>query len=252
MQMPGRISLIIIIVALFLGATGILAMFGYTHGVGGGPMISYATDSGQFCLPAGEEDRFPTAFWGMIANRTGVDDSSAVLLLYTITGYPGKYPRMLTFSFSSKKDWWTGSQWVIMMNNDNEPCGCYAINPSNERPDVSGYAGPTPGELFTELEQVPYSDIGLSGKELSIYTAWRYDPPAYDSRKMFLLKNGSAVPIHDIAFAPQSSLSYPWSIKIEECTGDPGKESCGTSTTDPGVWVFSDQRLDGATYQTTG
>jgi hypothetical protein len=263
MQLTGRLSAIIIAAAILLGA-GVYLMVMYgpnpatpSGNLSGIPVELLASKSSntridpasfeRYCLPPRvDQEKFLTTFWGMVVNKTGVDDSSAVLLDFSLTGYPDKIPHIMHFSFSSKKDWWSGSRRVIFSGDDEGICGCVSITPSRESPDISGKIVPHPSKLFSELEQISFSDLGLGGKELSINTGLGYGPPSSTSEKQFLLANGSVVPLHEITFDPRTSLVYPWIIKIIECTGEPGKQACGTSSSRPAVLVFSDQRLGGA------
>jgi hypothetical protein len=170
----------------------------------------------------------------MITNKTGVDDSSAVLLNFHLTGYPDKIPHILWLSFSSKKDWWSGSRMVFYAGDDKGTCGCFSITPLKERPDISGERVPSPAKLFAELEQVPFSDIGVGGKELFITTGLNYGATADTSAKRrIFLANGSVILLQGISSDPDISVAYSWVVKIMECTGEP--KECSSS--EPVAWI---------------
>jgi hypothetical protein len=258
MQANRRVFAIIIIAAILLGAgVFLMATYGQDSGTSARTPISLLAStksvtlmkpgsSERYCLSLGEnEEQFLTRFWGMIANKTGVDDASAVLLDLSVTGYPGKIPHNMHFSFSSRKDWWSGSHKVFFFGDDEGACGCFWITQSRESPDISGEIVPSPGRLFGELEQIPFSYMGVDGKELFINTALGYGPPSGAGDKIFLLANGSVMPLHNVTFDQQGSLAYPWIIQIMECTGEP--KECSSR---PGVQVLSDTRLKDAGYRT--
>ena len=258
MQLPSHSSLVFLIAAGIVAICIILlAPYSQTPvplstNLSGVPVQIASTSSKTFvnpgsferyCLPEGEDQsQFLTSFWGMITNKTGVDDSSAVILNFDLTGYPDKIPLRLWFSFSSKKDWWSGSRMVFYIGDDEGTCVCFSITPLRERPDISGERVPSPGKLFAELEQVPFSDIGVGGKELFITTGLRYGATANSSAKRFLLANGSVIPLQEISFNPNISLVYPWVVQIMECREEPK----GCSSSEPVARIISVTRLPGA------
>jgi hypothetical protein len=198
----------------------------------------------RFCLMPGDNGKVLTAFWGRVVNETGIDDSSAVLLSFSMDGYPDKMPRQMHFTFASKKDGWGGSRMVILMGDDQSDCGCYKIQPNEDRWLSSSTPVPSPGELFRELEQVPFSDLGVGGKELFVTTSVRSGPPYDSSENLYLLTNGSVVPLQDFVFDPKATLAYVWTIQTMEMTGEPGQREWSSR---PGVWVVSGTRLNGIT-----
>jgi hypothetical protein len=268
MQSTTRLSLVVLAAAILLGAGVILAdLYGpepapafYNRSgipveilaVAGTSTVTRIDPASfeQYCLPPGVgPEKFLTTFWGMVVNKTHGDDSSAVLLDFSFIGYPGRLPQMMHFSFSSKKDWWSGSHMVIFSGNETSSCGCASVTPWRESPDISAEIVPSPGTLFSELEQIPFSDLGAGGKKLSINTGLGYGSPTGTSEGWVLLPDGSVVFSHQITFSPGTSAVYPWSIQVFECTGEPGHEACGTSS-GPAITVFSGQGLRGAAYNT--
>jgi hypothetical protein len=164
MQSTTRLSLVVLAAAILLGAGVILAdLYGpepapafYNRSgipveilaVAGTSTVTRIDPASfeQYCLPPGVgPEKFLTTFWGMVVNKTHGDDSSAVLLDFSFIGHPGRLPQMMHFSFSSKKDWWSGSHMVIFSGNETSSCGCASVTPWRESPDISAKVVPRPG-----------------------------------------------------------------------------------------------------------
>ncbi|MDO9326204.1 MAG: hypothetical protein Q7T80_14735 [Methanoregula sp.] len=260
MQDSGRVWAIVIAAALLLGGGIYLVLLNAPGNMHFYPITDSGSSSGiqpgfsqqstllePLCLPRGNERKILTTLWSAVVRETGIDDSSTVLLSFSMSRHDGWMPRQVLYVFSSKKDWWNGSRKVLFIGNESDTCERFTLISSDEKLNVSEVAGPSAGELFSELDQVSFSDLGLAGEETYISTSLRTSTPSDEGASHFLLANGSVVSLRNITFDHGSTLEYPWDIMIMECIREPGHVQCGTAESRPRVWIFSDDRMKGIT-----
>jgi hypothetical protein len=244
MQISKTAVAIIVVICLLIG--GVLVLFSLAGLLP--PILSSGPyhPTGEFCLYPPEEGRFLTSFWDRVVARAGFNDNSTVLIRLYLSGIPGNMPRMTHFSVAQENDGKKGALQVILSPfSDRDSCRSYTITPSEDSLAGSRGDGLPPSQVFSELEQIRFSDLGLGTREFFIGTALAWEPPDCSLQPCYLLRNGTVVPLHEVEFDPGISLAYPWSIQILNCTDESTGSACSSGN---GVWVLSEERLKGARY----
>jgi hypothetical protein len=205
-------------------------------------------DPDAVCFAPPADERTLNQLWDKIVNRSGIDSTSAAFDDLQIRLAPDGTIENVALSFYAIKDRKWGS-YQAYLRYDPDTCGTLRIQSYPAEPPAYATTNPrSPKEILAELPTINLSAFGFSGQPVFIMTdvsrevnVTYYSLPCSD---IFLLKNGTIVPVDRVVRHDTEADASHWTIFSERCIGIPGygQDCMGGSDT----IVFSADRMGNA------
>ncbi len=212
--------------------------------------FQHQPDPNAVCFAPPADQRTMGLLWDTIVNRTGIDNGSAAFDDMQIHLASEGTIGSLALSFYAIKDKkWGGYQ--AYLRYDPETCGTLRIQSYPvEAPAYTATNPRHPQEILAELTSINLSAFGFSDRPVFITTTASremnvtyYSLPCSD---IFLLKNGTIIPIGRVVRHDTVADVTHWTIFPENCIDIPGYgQDC---TGGNGIIVFSAGRMENAEY----
>lgn len=210
---------------IVLGAALVISLL-----IGGYELISYTPENfvprENVCIAPHIHEGGLYDYWENVTNKTGIDPGTARLTRLKTEIRPDGTLDKIELEFLADKDG-THRQYQLWYRRDARSCGWSDGLSYPEKPGVTPPPLPVnPGQILSELGQVRFADMNLSGRSLVIETITPPDLSAaadtLPQGATFVLRNGTLVSIPPPG--PDTRTPPPISLLVSEraCTSVKG------------------------------